>query len=45
MNRSDGALVRVMTVIAQQESTGSAEQRARALAQSILPVVDAYIPR
>ena len=45
MNRSDGSLVRVMTAIAQQESTESAEQRARALAQSILPILDAYIPR
>jgi len=45
MNRSDGALVRVMTPIAQNESLTSAEQRGVAFVQDVLPLLDRYIPR
>ena len=45
MNRSDGAMVRVMTPIAQNESLTSAEQRGVAFVQNVLPLLDRYIPR
>jgi EpsI family protein len=45
MNRSDGAMVRVMTPIVQNESLTSAEQRATAFVQDVLPLLDRYIPR
>jgi EpsI family protein len=45
MNRSDGALVRVMTPIAQNESLTSAEKRGVAFVQDVLPLLDRYIPR
>ncbi len=45
MNRSDGALVRVVTPISRQEDTRAAENRAVGFAQQILPLLDNYIPR
>jgi len=45
MNRSDGALVRVMTPIAENESLTSAEHRGVAFAQDVVPLLDRYIPR
>ena len=44
MNRSDGALVRVMTPISQDESLASAEQRGAAFVQDTLPLLGRYIP-
>ena len=45
MNRSDGALVRVVTSINRGETETVAENRAVALTQSFLPLLDSYIPR
>ena len=45
LNRSDGALVRVMTPILQHESAADAERRCTDFIQEILPVLDNYIPR
>jgi EpsI family protein len=45
MNRSDGAMVRVSTLIAQNGSVGDAEKRALAFAQEVFPVLHSYIPR
>jgi EpsI family protein len=44
MNRSDGAMIRVMTPIGQNESLTSAEQRGAALVQDVLPLLGRYIP-
>jgi EpsI family protein len=44
-NRSDGALVRVMTPTDDTERVESAQQRAVGFAEQILPVLDRYIPR
>lgn len=44
MNRTDGALVRIITPITQSEGTAMAEQRAVGFAQRILPLLDRYIP-
>lgn len=45
MNRSDGALVRVVTSINPGETETVAENRAVAFTQSFLPLLDSYIPR
>jgi EpsI family protein len=45
MNRSDGALVRVVTVLQNGESPEVAERRAVGFAQRIIPILDEYIPR
>jgi EpsI family protein len=45
MNRSDGALIRVMTPIAQDESLASAEQRGVSFVQDVLPLLGRYIPQ
>jgi EpsI family protein len=45
MNRSDGALVRLITPIASGEDSKGAEQRLVAFAQNIGPELDHYIPR
>jgi EpsI family protein len=45
LNRSDGALVRVVTNIKLGETESSAENRAVAFTQSFLPLLDSYIPR
>jgi EpsI family protein len=44
MNRSDGALIRVTTPVAQNESSVSAEQRGVAFIQDVLPFLGRYIP-
>lgn len=45
MNRTDGALVRVITPLARGETTDRGEQRAVEFTQQILPLLDSYIPR
>ena len=45
MNRSDGALVRVVTSINPGETEIAAENHAVAFTESSLPVLDSYIPR
>ncbi|MGD0921446.1 MAG: exosortase C-terminal domain/associated protein EpsI [Terriglobia bacterium] len=45
MNRSDGALIRVTTPIAQNETLASAEKRGVTFVQEALPLLDSYIPR
>ncbi|HEV2349332.1 MAG TPA: EpsI family protein [Terriglobia bacterium] len=45
LNRSDGALVRFMTPIAQNETVASAEQRAVALIQDVDPLLVQYVPK
>ena len=45
MNRSDGALVRIVTVLQNGESSEAAERRAVGFAQRIIPILDEYIPR
>jgi EpsI family protein len=45
MNRSDGALIRVSTPIAENESLRDAEQRGIAFTRDILPLLDNFIPR
>ena len=44
MNRSDGALVRVMTSLAQNESMDTAQQRSVALLQDVFPLIHKYVP-
>jgi len=44
-NRSDGALVRLATPIARNESIATAEQRSTDFVQEVLPLLDHYIPR
>jgi EpsI family protein len=44
-NRSDGALVRVVTPIGRGESVDSAEQRALGFARQALPQLDRFVPR
>jgi EpsI family protein len=45
MNRTDGAMVRIMTPIAPNEGLTGAEQRGVAFLQDVLPLLDRYIPR
>jgi EpsI family protein len=45
MNRSDGAIVRVMTPIVQDEGVASAQQRSVAFIRDILVLLDRYIPQ
>lgn len=44
LNRSDGALVRVVTPIATTETADAAQQRAVGFAQGVLPLLRPYIP-
>lgn len=44
MNRSDGALVRVLTPVLADESLPQAKARTRAFATSLLPLLAPYIP-
>jgi EpsI family protein len=44
MNRSDGALVRIVTVLRNGESASDAASRAIRLAQLVGPLLDSYIP-
>ncbi len=45
LNRTDGAMVRVITPVARSESLESGERTAVGFAQLILPILDDYIPR
>jgi EpsI family protein len=45
MNRSDGALIRIVTTVEPGESTAEAERRAVGFARQILPELDRFIPR
>ena len=45
MNRSDGALVRIATLLKNGESPSDAETRAVRFAQLVMPHLDNYIPR
>ena len=45
LNRTDGALVRVITPVLQGEDRNLAEARVLGFAQALLPVLDGYIPR
>ncbi len=45
MNRSDGALIRIATILRNGESASNAEARAVSFAQLTLPLLDNYIPR
>jgi len=45
MNRSDGALVRLMTPMLQDESADAAQARMMKLGSQFLPLLDNYIPR
>lgn len=44
MNRSDGALVRIITPLGPEEGLASGEKRAAGFAASILPLLNHYIP-
>ncbi len=45
MNRSDGALVRIMTPMLASETAAAAEQRLLPFARYIVPLLNNYIPR
>ncbi len=45
MNRSDGALVRIVTPMVSGESTDAAQQRLFLFASNVVPLLDDYIPR
>jgi EpsI family protein len=45
MNRSDGALVRLMTPMLKGESREAAQARVMKLGSQFLPLLDNYIPR
>ena len=44
-NRSDGALVRLMTPLAPKENVETAKQRLLQFASQVIPRLDQYIPR
>jgi EpsI family protein len=44
MNRSDGAMVRIMTPIGQNESLSGAERRGVALVHDVLPLLGRHLP-
>ena len=43
--RSDGSLIRIITPVGRSEDVQAAETRATAFAESILPLLDQYIPK
>jgi EpsI family protein len=45
MNRSDGALVRIVTPMYAGETADAAEQRLLPFAASVIPLLESYIPR
>lgn len=45
MNRTDGALIRILTPIAGLQDEDSAQERAHEFLRLILPMLDTYIPR
>jgi EpsI family protein len=44
LNRTDGALVRVITPVSRTENIATAEGRAVSFSQNFLPVLDQYVP-
>jgi EpsI family protein len=44
LNRTDGALVRVVTPVSREETDATAEARAVSFSQKFLPVLDQYVP-
>jgi EpsI family protein len=45
MNRSDGALVRIMTIMRPGETSEAAQQRVMPFSTQVVPLLDDYIPR
>jgi len=45
LNRTDGALLRVVTPVMDRENYASAQNRAVAFAEELTPILDDYIPR
>jgi hypothetical protein len=45
MNRTDGALVRIVTPITSGEDSSTAEARAASFAEQIIPELDRFVPR
>jgi hypothetical protein len=45
MNRSDGALIRITSPINPGETADAAQQRISPFVNSVLPLLDDYIPR
>jgi hypothetical protein len=45
MNRSDGALVRVMVDMLPGETPDAAQKRLRPFTSAVVPLLDDYIPR
>jgi EpsI family protein len=45
MNRSDGALVRIMTTMIPGETSAAAQQRLLPFSSQVVPLLDDYIPR
>lgn len=45
MNRSDGALIRITSLMYQGETADAAEQRLMPFTNSVLPLLNTYIPR
>jgi EpsI family protein len=45
LNRSDGSLIRIVTPLAQQETTASAQQRAVEFARSLMPALAQVVPQ
>ena len=43
--RSDGALVRVMTPVFEYEKVGDADKRLQAFVKDALPVLDEFLPK
>jgi len=44
LNRTDGALVRVVTPVSREETMATAEARAVSFSQKFLPILDRYVP-
>jgi hypothetical protein len=44
LNRTDGALVRVITPVSRTENIATAEGRVVSFSQKFLPVLDQYVP-
>jgi exosortase D (VPLPA-CTERM-specific) len=44
-NRTDGALVRLITTVSPEEVDGAGDQRLEGFARDVVPRLDAYIPR
>jgi hypothetical protein len=44
MNRTDGAMVRIVTPVASNGGVTAAEERALQFARELVPMLDTYIP-